>query len=158
MSDAPGVCLAAPRELARLEPLWNALIAHHLTFDPSYRTRDGAAGVWRGHMAERMEAGEAAVLVCGEGAGPTGFCSVEIQRAPDLIHEPARAEIAELFVAPAARRDGCGRSLVEAALAWVRDRGIVRVEVRVASANADGQSFWRALGWGDFVDVLERRL
>jgi hypothetical protein len=34
----------------------------------------------------------------------------------------------------------------------------LRVEVRVAARNAEGQAFWRALGFGDFVDVLDRRL
>ena len=33
-----------------------------------------------------------------------------------------------------------------------------RVGVRVAARNADAQAFWRGQGFGDFVDVLDRRL
>jgi hypothetical protein len=33
-----------------------------------------------------------------------------------------------------------------------------RLEVRVVAGNAEGQGFWRALGYQDFVDVLQRRL
>jgi hypothetical protein len=40
----------------------------------------------------------------------------------------------------------------------VRALGAERVEVRVAAANPTAQGFWRALGWADLVDVLERRL
>ena len=56
------------------------------------------------------------------------------------------------------RRRGIGRGLVERALAWVRERGVERCEVRVASLNAEGQQFWRSLGFGDLMDVLQRRL
>jgi hypothetical protein len=35
---------------------------------------------------------------------------------------------------------------------------VPRVEVRVAVRNAEGQAFWRALGYDDLVDVLQRPL
>jgi GNAT superfamily N-acetyltransferase len=83
---------------------------------------------------------------------------VQLQRGPAIAVEARRAEITEIVVAWGARRGGRGRALVEAALGWARERGAVRVEVRVAAANAPGQSFWRSLGFGAFVDVLDRRL
>jgi hypothetical protein len=32
------------------------------------------------------------------------------------------------------------------------------VVVRVVAGNTDGRAFWRALGFGALMDVLERRL
>ena len=49
-------------------------------------------------------------------------------------------------------------ALLEAGLAWARSRGTRRVEARVSSLNPAGQAFWRAAGFGDFMDVLHRRL
>jgi GNAT superfamily N-acetyltransferase len=83
---------------------------------------------------------------------------VQLQHAPVVAVEAHRVEITELVVARGARRGGRGRALVEAALAWARERGAARVEVRVAARNAAGQAFWRSLGFGAFVDVLDRRL
>ena len=51
-----------------------------------------------------------------------------------------------------------GPALVERALGWVEERGVERCEVRVASLNAEGQAFWRSIGFGDLMDVLHRRL
>ena len=79
-------------------------------------------------------------------------------RAAGVALEDERAEISDLWVDPEARRRGIGRALVDASLAWVRQRGVVRVSVRVAVANAEGQAFWRALGFDDLLDVLQRRL
>ena len=55
-------------------------------------------------------------------------------------------------------RSGIGRALCDAALAWASERGQRRVEVRVAVGNVEGQGFWRALGFRDLMDVLQRRL
>ena len=82
----------------------------------------------------------------------------QIGRRPPLVAERARCEITDLFVRQDGRRRGIALALVRAALAWCEQRGVRRVEVRVASANAPGQAFWRAAGFGDFVDVLQRRL
>ena len=87
-----------------------------------------------------------------------GFCSVRIDRAPPIQLEVRRAEITDLMVDANERRRGLGRALVESALAWVEGRGVERCEVRVASRNAEGQGFWRSLGFGDLMDVLQRRL
>ena len=47
---------------------------------------------------------------------------------------------------------------VEEAMDWVRDRGVERVEIQVASGNPEGQAFWRALGYADLMSVLHKRL
>jgi ribosomal protein S18 acetylase RimI-like enzyme len=84
--------------------------------------------------------------------------AVRIDRAPPILVESERAEITDLMVIDAQRRRGLGRALVERALHWVSGRGLERCEIRVAASNAAGQAFWRALGFGDLMDVLQRRL
>src|SRR5690606_13794603 len=93
-----------------------------------------------------------------EPAGVAGFCAARRRVAPPAARERVRVEISELAVAPHARRRGAGRALASAALAWAAAAGAQRIEVRVAARNPAGQAFWRALGFADFVDVLDRRL
>ena len=158
MTDRPAVRRARHRDLEGLVELWRELMRHHAPLDPHYTLAPGAAASWRQHVAGLLGGASGAVFVCGEEGAPDAFCSVELREASPLLSEAGRAEIADLFVSPTLRRSGRGRALVDAALAWIRERGIVRVEVRVVAANRDGQEFWRALGWSDFVDVLQRRL
>jgi ribosomal protein S18 acetylase RimI-like enzyme len=47
---------------------------------------------------------------------------------------------------------------VEESLRWMASRNLPRAALQVAVANAAGQAFWRALGFGDAMDVLERPL
>jgi GNAT superfamily N-acetyltransferase len=61
-------------------------------------------------------------------------------------------------VEPDWRRRGVATQLVRVALGWIRARGVERVEVRVAAGNAEGQAFWRALGFGPYMQILQRRI
>lgn len=158
MTRLDAVRVARHRDLDGLGELWRELMQHHAPLDPHYALAAGADAVWLRHAAELLAGRSGAVFVSGDEGFPRAFCTVEVRRASPVLAESPRAEITDLFVSADLRRTGRGRDLVEAALAWLREREIVRVEVRVAAANADGQAFWRALGWGDFVDVLQRRL
>ncbi len=101
---------------------------------------------------------DAAIFVCERDGGLLGFCTVRIDRSPPIQVEVQRAEITDLTVRARERRRGVGRALVECALVWVEERGVERCEVRVASRNAEGQRFWRSIGFDDLMDVLQRRL
>lgn len=99
-----------------------------------------------------------AIFVWEAGGELAGFCSAAVAEEPGIAETGARAHIEDLYVREAARGGGVGRALAEAVLGWARERGAASVEVRVAAANREGRDFWRALSFGDWMDVLERPL
>lgn len=147
-----------PRDLDRVVGLWSALLGHHEALDPHWLAAPGAEDERRRLLARLLADADAAVLVWEEEGDLLGFCAAQIEVAPPMVAERARAEITDLFVCEDSRRRGIGRRLVEAVTDWIRERGVRRVEVRVAVRNAEGQAFWRALGYADLVDVLHRPL
>ncbi len=154
---------AAPQRRARrddldaLVALWLALCEHHAELSPQFRLGPEAAQELRRQLADQLgDPDQACFVADAPEGGLAGFCTVRVDRAAPILDDPLRAEILDLFVRPARRRAGLGAALLEAALAWLRARGIRRVEVRVLTRNAVGQRFWRAHGFGSFVDVLER--
>jgi len=164
MDDLPGgrahdlTRRANPRDVSRIAALWTALSEHHAAQDPHFALRADADAEIH-HLLSAIQRDPDAAIFVGERAGAVlGFCTVRIDRAPPIQREVARAEITDLMVRPEERRRGLGRALAERALAWVEERGVERCEVRVASRNPEGQGFWRSLGFGDWMDVLQRRL
>ena len=93
-----------------------------------------------------------------EGFGLAGFALVSLLRRGAPFLERERGELDWLFVREEARRRGVGRRLASAALAWLRARGVTRVEVHVARENTAGRAFWDAQGFAPSMDVLERHL
>ncbi len=149
---------AERRDLDRVAALWGAITVHPAALDPVFRMRPDADAA----LAELIRAlhrdPSVAILVYDEDGDLPGMCIVRIDRAPPILEETRRAEITDLGVREDARRRGIGATLADAALRWVSDADVVRVEVRVASGNAEGQAFWRALGFDDLMDVLHKRL
>lgn len=156
---AVGGCVrrATRRDRDRVVELWLGLLAHHAPLDPHYRVRPGSEGEWRRLVERLLNRSDAAVFVWEEDGALLGFCSAQLEEAPSVLVEGSRAELTDLMVEPRARRRGIGRALVDAGAGWIRARGVERITVRVASHNSEAQAFWRALGFGDFMDVLQRR-
>jgi len=138
--------------------LWIEIAAHHVSLDPLFTLRPGAELEVERLIAELFGDPDAAIFVWEAPDDLLGFCAVRIDRAPPILRETRRAEITDLGVSAAARRGGIGRELAAAAFAWAKDRGIARLEVRVAARNREGQAFWRSLGFDDLMDVLHRTL
>jgi len=157
-TDGGQIRSAHPRDLDRVAALWIALTEHHASEDPLFALRPNAGAEICRLLTATLGDPDAAIFVYEHDGALLGFCTVRIDRAPGIQVEVERAEITDLMVSANQRRRGVGRALVERALGWVEERGVERCEVRVASRNSEGQGFWRSVGFGDLMDVLQRRL
>ena len=74
-------------------------------------------------------------------------------------HDGHRGWIYYLAVAPSCRRGGLGGRLMRAAEAWLRERGIRKVELMIRDTNAAVMPFYARLGYGEEpVRVMSRWL
>ena len=149
---------ATTRDVDAVAALWIALTEHHAVRDDYYAVRPGAEAEIRRLLLASLRDDDGATWLALRGDEAVGLCAARIDVSPPIHDEVERAEITDLWVEPGLRRSGLGRELAATALRWIESREVPRVEVRVATDNAEGQAFWRALGFGDFVDVLHRRL
>jgi ribosomal protein S18 acetylase RimI-like enzyme len=153
-----GIRPARAADLDDLCELWLEIARHHQGLHPSFTLRGSSEFEVRKLLRALLHDHEAAAFVAEAEGAVGGMSCVRIDRAPPILREAERAEITDLAVLRELRRRGLGRALAKAALSWVRARGVERVEVRVAVANREGQAFWRSLGFGDHVNVLNRDL
>ena len=146
-----------------------ALTRDHARREPLFTLAPGAEAEVRGLIAALLrdpdvalllaeDAGTTPVAAGSDAAAAVGLCIVRVDRAPPIHAETRHTKITDLFVTEPRRRQGVGDALVDRAFEWARARGAPRVEVRVESGNEGGRAFWRARGFGPFMDVLHRRL
>ena len=148
---------AAARELDRVAALWTLLLAHHAG-EPGLAPARAPEGALRAHLAEIAASRDALLVVADRAGALDGFAVARIVRRPGLFAETKRGEIEALFVRTEVRRGGVGRALADETLRWLAERRLGRAALTVAAGNAEGQRFWRALGFNDAMDVLERPL
>lgn len=84
------------------------------------------------------------------GGRRAGFVWVEVSRHA-FTGEP-RAYVVELYVSHAFRRQGVGRTLMEAAEAWALEHGLHRIALNVAAHNTAARNLYESLGYQ--VDAL----
>lgn len=137
--------------LDRVEPLWTRLRAHHAAVSPHFsaaleaarfedrragfqrKAQHGALRVWVLRAADGRDIGYVVASVAGE-----------------------VAEVDSLYVAPESRGAGAGRRLMEAACAWLDERGCRTVEVNVVHGNEEALRFYAKLGFLPRSINLER--
>ena len=69
-------------------------------------------------------------------------------------HDGRRGFLHHLAVAASHRRRGIGRELVERCLDGLRRERIAKCHLFVYHHNAEGQAFWRSLGWHARDEIL----
>lgn len=100
----------------------------------------------RAFIRERMEKGDSTIFVCeGEQGALQGFT----QLYPSFSSVSMRRifVLNDLYVAPAARRRGVARALMQAAHDFARSAGAVRVSLSTARTNESAQPLYESLGY-----------
>lgn len=69
-------------------------------------------------------------------------------------HDGRRGLIYHLAVAPANHGQGIGKRLVQECIVHLREAGVTRALILVASDNPRGHSFWLRNGWEDVPGAL----
>lgn len=156
--DAPRRATAA--DIPGLLDLSDALVEYDRRFDPSLtlsynRSPEGLA--W---LEETLADTDALVLVSDGGPGTGGLRGMLFGRIEEA--EPWRdtggpvAELEMLYVAPTERGHGTGKTLVDSFSAWAKERGAMRLWVRVSAGNKRAIAFYQRELFQDYDVVLER--
>jgi ribosomal protein S18 acetylase RimI-like enzyme len=128
---------ATPDDLDALAPLFDAY--------RRFYEQPGDVALAGDYLHARMERGESTVLVAEADGQLLGFC----QLYPTWCSVAAARVFVlyDLFVDEGVRRSGVGRALMEAAQAFGRAAGAVRLDLSTAHANTRAQALYESLGW-----------
>ncbi len=137
-SAAITVARAALDDLDALAPLFDA-----------YRVFYGRASdraLARAFLQERLQRDESVIFIaCGVAGDALGFT----QLYPSFSSVSARRiwVLNDLFVAPAVRRGGVARALMERARAFAAETGALRLVLETAEDNRPAQALYEWLGY-----------
>jgi ribosomal protein S18 acetylase RimI-like enzyme len=142
-----------------LEPLWEALWAHHATL-PKMPGVNSLADAWayrRGQYMDWLTRDDHTLLLAERDGEQIGYAVVSIGGGAATWDVGERtAEIETLSVRASERGSGVGRALTEAAEEVAAEAGASALLVGVAHSNADAIGFYERLGFGPFyVSMLK---
>jgi ribosomal protein S18 acetylase RimI-like enzyme len=132
--------------------LWKEMMAFHANLDSYFVMAPGAEDSYREYASGNIQDEERLFLVCCASDQVIGYLHAEVQAYPPIYPETRYGEIMEIAVAESERRRGGGRLLLQAALAWIQEQGIKRVECRVGLHNPVSQAFWKGQGFKGYLE------
>jgi GNAT superfamily N-acetyltransferase len=157
MRDPIRIRPARESDRQALFQLWAELIEYHRKLAADLPGTDAGPEALRSELDRGLGSPSCRLLV-GELAGEiVGFLFAEVEsRVRSGGGRDSVGWLHETYVRPEWRRRGVADALVRASLAWLRERGVRRVSVRVEAANPEALGFWRRQGFEDRARVLER--
>jgi GNAT superfamily N-acetyltransferase len=97
---------------------------------------------------------DVSVLLVGD--GPDGLALMRFRQS--LWTEGLECHLAELYVVPSLRGQGRGRALMQAAIAFARDRGADHMELNTDEGDHAAHALYRRFGLEATAEYYEREL
>ena len=115
------------------------------------------AGLARDFLAARLQRGESVIFLATLDDGtPAGF--TQLYPMFSSVRAARVWVLNDLFVAPAARKRGVAQALLDAAAAFGRGEGAIRLELETTPENDSAQSLYRNAGWREYDGTLRFHL
>ena len=151
---------ATKSDLPTLGRLGAALMRLHYEFDskrfmaPPDRPEEGYA--W--FLGTQLESDDAVVLVAHRGDAILGYVYAAIEPLSWQELRERCGVVHDVMVDPEARRGGVASGLMNAAFDWLKSRGMPRVVLGTAWANAPAQRLFDQLGFRRTMIEMTREL
>ncbi len=147
---------ATRQDVPGITELWKELTDFHSARDPYYQRSPKGHADWA-QFAEGVIDGENGAIFIAEHARSTvGYCLALVQERPPIFLKRRYGEILDIAVTAKHRREGVGETLLNAAVAWFREQGLCRVELRVSTQNEVSTAFWKGMGFAAYVETMFR--
>ena len=141
-------------EIDGLEPLWNALQAHHTAISPDLGKRTPSrdpSEAWRvrrskyEHWLQHPDTFFVLAEIAGE---PVGYAFVTIGTGyASWQTGPGLAELETLSVLPEHRGGGVGSALLQAVWSHLTERGVEDMAITTTTTNVDSHRFYEREGF-----------
>jgi ribosomal protein S18 acetylase RimI-like enzyme len=151
---------ATDADLPALGRLGALLLRTHYAFDsdrfmaPGDDPEEGYA--W--FLGTQLRASDVAIFVADRDGAVIGYVYVGIEPQSWKELREEAGFVHDIVVDDANRRSGIARALMQAALEWLRSRGMPRVVLGTASQNAAARRLFDSLGFRETMVEMTREL
>ena len=158
--SGPIVRRATPSDLRRIGRLGALLVEEHHGFDPRrfLAARPGTPEGYASFMSTQLEAPNVAVLVADDHGDVIGYAYAAVEGYDYMALRGPAGVLHDIIVAPEHRGRGAGRLLLDAALDFLRSRGVPRVVLSTAERNEAAQRLFSRAGFRRTMIEMTREL
>lgn len=145
-------------DLREITEIWKEMMDLHQEQDRYFILDQEAKKAYQKYAEENIRSEGKFLKVCLNDENEIiGYIFADTFEYPPIYPVKRYIEIHEMVVRKDQRRKGIGKIMLQDVLHWAKEKGITRVECKVATANPISQGFWSKNGFRAYIEskVLE---
>lgn len=135
--------------------LWKDMMLLHQNYDRYFSLEEKAEKAYKKYAEENIKSRNKFFKVClDENNDIVGYVLADIIEYPLIYPVKRFIEIIEMVVRKDQRRKGIGETMLKDVFYWAKEKGITRLECKVAIENPISQGFWKKNGFRGYSESL----
>ncbi len=149
---------ASLRDVEAIVELNKKLADIHAEIDEIYKRGCETSKGFRNHVESLISSENASLLVAEMDGRVAGYMIGLIEKPRPFLKLEKIGRISDAYVDFEYRKKGVGRALLNRLLEWFRSNGVEYITLSVDVRNRAGYSFWRKMGFEDWMVRMIRRV
>ena len=145
---------AVTEDVPSILELWKEMMDFHKErdriFSRSVTGHEGFADYISGHMSRDTSC----VFVAEAGKDIVGYCLAFVEKYPPVLEIKEYGLVQDIAVSEKYRHRGIGKRFLNEARNWFSEKGISRIEARVATTNKISTGFWAKMGFTPYLETV----
>jgi GNAT superfamily N-acetyltransferase len=143
-------------QVSGIMSIWKDFMDYHAELDRFFTRRADGHVNFRRYVETLLASERSLMVVAIENEQVIGYSLAEIADYPPVFETERHGQIMDMAVLPRFRRKGAGELMLAYLNRWFDGQGVKRIELRIASKNAMGRSFWEKHGFKEYMLMLYR--
>ncbi|MFH2034761.1 MAG: GNAT family N-acetyltransferase [Candidatus Zixiibacteriota bacterium] len=137
--------------LEKIADLWEEFMDHHSRIEPILTRLPNGRKRFLKNIGESFGDPDWQLFVAIYENEIVGFANVKIMKYPPVLKKYRYGYIQDMAVSGKYRRLGIGEAMFKEIIKWYKQKKIKRVELLALCGNQVAESFWRKVGFKDYM-------
>jgi ribosomal protein S18 acetylase RimI-like enzyme len=145
---------ADAKDVPSIVELWKELMDFHKERDRFFSRSATGHKAFADFITGHILSDTSCVLVAEVNKGIIGYCFAVISKYPPVLEIQEYGLVQDLGVTEKYQRRGIGKRLLKETQSWFFEKGVHRIEARVAKSNKLATDFWAKMGFTPYLETV----
>ena len=141
-------------DMDQLAEIWKDFMDFHQAMNPFFTRRPDGHENFTTFALSLLEKEDFLLIGAFDGEIMAGYALAQEACYPPVFLMDKYCMLTDIALAEKYRGQGVGKKLIETVKDWAREKGLNRMELRVAHENTNARGFYEKMGFKDYLHQL----
>jgi ribosomal protein S18 acetylase RimI-like enzyme len=145
---------AIAEDVPSIVELWKELMDLHKELDRIFSRSATGHEAFADFVTGHISSETSCVLAAEVGKKVVGYCLAFIEKYPPVLEMTEYGLVQDIGVTKKYQRRGIGERFLREVKNWFSEKGVRRIEARVAKSNQLSKAFWGKVGFRPYLETV----